>query len=79
VGAERIAFCSDFRGDGTLVRLGVMTAQPDESVDAPLRSFPIDAHVFDAAQAKAFASGESVDDVVIRALQSYIDRSENSL
>jgi hypothetical protein len=79
VGAQRIAFYSDFRGAETLVRLSVMTAQPNEPGDAPLRSFPIDAHVFDAAQAKAFASGESVDDVVIRALQSYIDRSENSL
>jgi len=56
-----------------------MTAQSAESGNAPLRSFSIDEHVFDAAQTKATASGESVDDVVVRALQSYVDRSETSL
>lgn len=53
-----------------------MTAQVDESGEASLRSFPIDAHMFDAAQAKAVAAGESVDDVVVRALRSYVDQSE---
>lgn len=56
-----------------------MTALSADPEDAPLRSFSIDAHLFDAAHATAIASGESVDDVVVRALQSYVGRSETSL
>lgn len=71
--------CIVFRSPKTLVRVGVVTAQPDKSGDVPLRSFPVDAHVFDAAQSKTNAAGESVDDVVVRALKSYVDRSETAL
>jgi hypothetical protein len=74
-----MSFRSGIHKIESLVRVGVMTAPASESGDAPLRSFPIDAYVFDAAQAKATASGESMDDVVVRALQSYIGRGETSL
>jgi predicted HicB family RNase H-like nuclease len=40
----------------------------------PLRSFRIPDEVYKAAQAKAAAKGESVSDVVRRALERYVKR-----
>lgn len=40
----------------------------------PLRSFRIPDEVYRAAQAKAAAKGESVSDVVRRALERYVKR-----
>ncbi len=50
-----------------------MTTVPNKP-KTPLRSFRIPTDLYEAAQAKAAGKGESVSDVVRRALERYVKR-----
>jgi hypothetical protein len=52
----------------TAVRLGVVPNQPR----TPMRSFRISKELYEAAKAKAAERGESLSDVVRRALERYV-------